>query len=505
MGDLVTFSPNTPVSPQFIGRGSKLEHPDILPIFLGSYWPGGGQISVSTIMDALNKLAAGPYFDGLKQYGYVGPVHVRAPQLDTSSYTVVLPALAPGLDQANNAGNAVFGYISNLVDNDGIADVDDNHDLFVVVFLDPSNPLPQKMSPAGVISGSASGANAGFNKPEFLDDATRFQWAWINTASGSLASVTQTLSHELVEGISDPFGTGWVQTQPPPAANAGQIADVCNQAAIVNGVSVAAYWSKGDGACIVPTAGVRRIRLSQSLTKHEVHDGPKQEGFVDLGNLCAKGFFEYVERTYLNELVVTAQIDGYESPAIEWTINGNIVPMLAGTIQVPATWAHRPATLPTTPGPRPARPAMATLRTLKPSPAATQLTIDVGPGEGDVVLSITAQVSESFDASAPGSTLSTFRTATIEVALDGEEIVWGDAYVRAKKQCDYIRHLSDNPGPTLGPPRPGDPPELLKLVKDAIQTQGPQRPDVLQKAADLVWSQRPDLADALRGLAQRTV
>ncbi len=191
----------------------------------------------------------------------------------------------------------------------------------MMVFLDPSI-FPDPAGP--------SGANTPIEIFEILDDNIRFQWAWVTTSSNNLAFITQVLSHELVESISDPFNNGWFQTSPVPTPGSGQIGDVCNQPAFVNSVWVSAYWSNADNKCIVPTSGTRKLSLSQTLDKHEKHDGEPRQGYVDFPIICGGGrYFDYFERTFHNELTIHAKFDGYESPTVDYTINGQEVPLIS--------------------------------------------------------------------------------------------------------------------------------------------------------------------------------
>lgn len=504
MGDTVTFTPNTGINPTFDGRGSRIEHPDVLPIFKGPYWPGSGDMTVSTIMSALNSIASGPYLQGLAQYGFVGPVQVREPRVDSSPFllTFAIPALAPGVDQTQALTDTVFGYLNYLVEHDMIDNVDDNHELIVLVFLDPSVPVPSIMDLAGKVT-PVSGANTSIEHFEFADDNTRFEWAWITTSSNQLSSVTATLSHELVESITDPFDSGWHQTSPPAGPNAGQIGDVCNEVAIVDGVTVSAYWSRADGACVVTTAGTRRVSLTKTVTKHEPHDGPSQQGFVDLGSpLCAAGLFGYFERTFANELTIDAKIDGYESPHVDWTIDGQAVSILQGAVDVAASWDPEPPPSPGSPAPH--KPALARLVTWKPSAAASQITIAVGPGEGNASFRVAVSVTESFDVASAGGKGSTRRTAIIDIDLENQEIVWDARHEAAKKNCDHLQHLAAGPASAIGPPRPGDPADLVGIVSAAMHDQTAQRGTALRNAAALLRTSRPDLYQALMSLAQRT-
>ncbi len=126
MSDTITFKPNTDTNPIFIGRGSKIEHPDILPIFRGSCWPIDCAVTSNDIMKALYLLVGGPYLQGLSQYGYVGPAQVRNAIIDNTPFKFLNPF---GFNQTEAITDAVKDYIESLVDNDSIDNVDDNHDL----------------------------------------------------------------------------------------------------------------------------------------------------------------------------------------------------------------------------------------------------------------------------------------------------------------------------------------------------------------------------------------
>jgi hypothetical protein len=501
MGDIITFTPNTGVNPTFDGRGSKIEHPDIYPIFLGPYWPGSGDMTVLNIMNALRTMVNGAYLRNLMQYGYSGSASVRVADIITSPVGINYPALAPGVSQITFVDNAIYNYVNGLVNADEDK-FDDNHDLIVVVFLDPSIPCPQSMDAAGNISG-ASGSNSSLEQFEFLDDNIRFEWVWVCCAGRTLASVTQILSHELVEAISDPFNSGWHQSSPPPAASQGQIGDVCNQPGIVDGVSVSAYWSVADNACILPTAGIRRVGLSQMLTIHEPHDGPERDGYVQFPIICGGGdYFKYKERTYRNQLKIQAQFQGYESPVVAYTINGQVVPVGAGSIEVDADW-DIPHSNPLFPD-LDFKPRKATLLTWNPGVTSNEISIGVGPDAGNVSLHVTVEVSESFDTPENSANGTTKRSAVLDVDLLDQEIIWDSRHDDVKKNCDRMEHLSAGVGVVVGPPQPGDPPGLIDMVTRALQEQGAGRGERLKSAAQMIQQSRPEIATALEALAQRS-
>ena len=502
MGDTITFAPNTGTNPVFDGRGSKIEHPDVLPIFWGSGWPGTGDITVRSIMDGLRAMVNGPYLDGLKQYGYVGPVQIRDAIVDRPVLDIALPAPTPGTNQSNVISDKVYDYLGWLLRNDKIDNVDDNHDLIIIVILDSTVPLPAVVDAAGKKS-FVAGSNNMIEETEILDDNTRFEWAWVCSSRPSVADVLTTLSHELVEAITDPFGSGWHQVQPPPDSNEGQIADVCDQQAIVNGAPVAAYWSAADGACIVPTAGTRRIALSFTLDKHEPTDGPPKSGWVDLPVICGGGgYFDYHERTYHNLVRVTAKLEGYESPVVSYKLNGKQVPLGAGSIEVDVT-RDVPRSNPIFPDLDLIRPSTAVLKTWVASPMSPELKFDVGPDEGNVSISVELEVAESFDNPSNGGFETTKRKAFLDIDLVNQEIIWESRYDSVMKNCNRMMHLSDGMGLVIGPPQPGDPGDLAEIITRAIQDRGESRHSSLSHAAELVKTSRPEVAAALRYLAKR--
>jgi len=48
----------------------------------------------AAVMQAINSIVTGPYLQGLKQYGYTGPVNVRQPIVNTGNPNIVVAAAA---------------------------------------------------------------------------------------------------------------------------------------------------------------------------------------------------------------------------------------------------------------------------------------------------------------------------------------------------------------------------------------------------------------------------
>jgi hypothetical protein len=432
-------------------------------------------------------MAGGAYFQGLAQYGYGGSANVRSPRVDQGLCSF---GSAPS-QSAVDAG--VDNYINGLIDNEAIDNVDDNNELIVVVFLDPS--VPNIPNPTG--SGIVGGDNKPFVKfDEILDDPYRFQRAWINTSSGQLATVTQTLSHELAESISDPFNNGWFQQTPPPAPGSGQIADVCNQNGLSDGIAVTAYWSSANSACIIPTSGVRFVSLSQTTETIQQPDGPVQHVFINLGPLCGGGgLFDFVERTYINNVTINAKIQGYESRNATWSIDGQTIPIGTSTITVEAT-----SEVPTISGVD-LKPVSAQI--LVWNSGGSEIRLSVGPNSGNVSSRITLSVIEGFDVggSARGSTR---RIGVLDLVLKNQELIWSNEFTQAMKNCDRMKHLFDGPDVVIGRPKPDDPGGLKDRFAEVMRELSVAESNLVM-LADLVETSRPELAAALRSLGQRTL
>ncbi len=349
---ILTFPSSLPGQqvPTFVGNGSKLEHPDLQMVFWGPNFPANGPLSVGRVMQAVTSIVTGPYLEGMKQYGYIGPVNVRQPIVNTGNPNISYPGLGLNVSQEPSVMNAVQGLVDNMVSNDAMGDVSSNHDLIVMVVIDPTVPFPQNEDGVGNIT-TVFGAHGKYEKPRVLAPAIRFSEGFVCTQSfGKLSGFDQfttTFSHELVESISNPFnGSGWVQTVPASVGGAGEIGDVCNNlSCVVDSIAVQPYWGVQQAACILPTE-TRLTSLTQQLTKHVNTDSPTEFAQVDLGPLCGRGNFDFVERSWDNAVTLTATHTGYQVPLFQWLINNVAVPAGNSTVTVACTWQA-----PTSPSP----------------------------------------------------------------------------------------------------------------------------------------------------------
>ena len=525
---ILTFPSNlAPVVPTFVGNGSKIDVPDLQVVFWGPYWPGTGQLTVGDLMQAVTTLVNGPYLDGLKQYGYTGPVNVRQPIVNTGNPSFTYPAPGPNVNQLNTAIQAVFNLVDTLRQNNSMGDVTSNHDLIVMTFIDPSYAFPQIFNATGGVQTTVYGEHSTYLASRLLAPAIRFSYGIVFTQPlpgiSAFDQATVTFSHELAEAITNPFnGSGWVETAPASASGGGEIGDVCNNTkCVVDGIAVQPYWGIQQAACILPIEQ-RHLSLDQTQTKHVSQDGPTQYATVNMGPLCGSGKFDYVVRTWDNAVAVTAVHPGYQVPVFTWTINGTPIPGGASNLTVPSTWdsptgsadlsvvrpftgqvkipldvatpvAHPPIAPPPS---GPAMPLIATTSLLAVSLAGladrpiedplhrnatlrlavfgSVLSIECGPNEGNVSLTVGCQAIENWD-NIKGTTVTTQNSTSTIVLMTNQEIVWGQSFQQAANDCYSKTHKAEGGVIPRIPINPGDPLQNVTKVAQVQETQQVQQ------------------------------
>jgi hypothetical protein len=211
--------------------------PVVEVVFWGKAWSNPTTTpSTGQIWQSLKTMFASPYFDGLKQYG------VNSVTLDKSYIANDDPANSYG--SSNDELAAAQARTFKVIDSTTVFSHRDSNTVFMVIMPPTTSPPP-----------GACGAH------EIQTEFHRFQ---VNTANvgfaafSDLDSMTATITHELVEAITDPHGTisgvnAWTMNRgfgDPPGRELG---DACNgDEDFLNGVLVQSYWSNTDRACIIP-------------------------------------------------------------------------------------------------------------------------------------------------------------------------------------------------------------------------------------------------------------
>jgi Protein of unknown function (DUF3892) len=214
-------------------HGTILYTAQVRVVFWGSEWvSAAAPVTMFEVMADVESILGGPYLAGLQQYGVSG-AHLDRVILLTNEEP---PNPFSDDDAADRVGRLM---------DDGVVPEpeDDNPPAVYAVFL------PNK------VNGSVMALPPG--EVGFHNTVTQFDnwWfhdgfvAWVGN-DGTRQSISQNFSHELVEALTDPDGGGW-QVEPRSRFHWNEICDVCNGTVDLNGVSVSAYWSNQDNACII--------------------------------------------------------------------------------------------------------------------------------------------------------------------------------------------------------------------------------------------------------------
>ena len=208
-------------------------------IFWGTAWTDPSIAPRATeVINAVDNILGGPYMSGLRQYG-IGFGSLRG-------------AIIALTDPPNPFSRDDWhSLIWDLIDQGTFPEPDDEggRNLYMLIL------------PPGIASGQGvcgiHGHPGDYDFPFDYDTA----WAGFVINDGNLEEVTTRLSHELVEACTDPEDDGWIIDGRP--SNDAEIGDVClTTVSSVNGVTVQAYWSKFDRACLIPLMySLRRFLL----------------------------------------------------------------------------------------------------------------------------------------------------------------------------------------------------------------------------------------------------
>ncbi len=183
----------------------------------------------------MQQILAGSYLSSMPQYGFQ---HLNLRGVTT--VTNMDPA--PGFDCSTQVGNMLWA----LIEQGQFPEPDESGGRILYMVFMPTNTPP---------AGNDAGAHCA---PWDFDFPGDVDYAWVGWVGySSLAAITTTFSHELVEAISDPeppdpLSSGAWQMDRPLNCGA-EIADACwHITDVVNGNTVQAYFSNTQKACVIP-------------------------------------------------------------------------------------------------------------------------------------------------------------------------------------------------------------------------------------------------------------
>jgi hypothetical protein len=289
-------------------------------LFWGDWWNSvEGANRRALIMDRTQALLASDYFSELKQYGVDRPYWRGA-------LTVTSPG-PPGAFNSNDDQQAVPDLIDDLIDDDVFPDPDDEKIAFVVF-------MPKGFTQ----SIGANGAHTKDYNYTFPWDKDWYWVAWVRSFGAETGEdpedALRTMSHELVEMLTDPESDAWYASDP----QTGEIGDAAvsspgnvKQTAWVNGVHVQAYWSNQYGATVIPIDRDYQARIlgAIKLTNRHVVQGtfrpdPEDSRLCELLPQCCVANRDYtftiVKRDERVRLSVETQ--RYRQPQLAWSVDG---------------------------------------------------------------------------------------------------------------------------------------------------------------------------------------
>jgi hypothetical protein len=208
-------------------NGTILYTAQLRLVFWGREWASGtAPVTMGAVVGAVQSIVTGPYLDALKQYGVS---HARIDRI------IDLSSEDPPNPYSSGDGE---GRVGRLIDDGKVPEPDEDIDPALYVIFLPSSVAGADLGlPTGVQGHHGQLINIDWD--DFRYDGVPVGWVGNN---GSLDSITENFSHELVEALTDPDGSGW-QIEPRSRFDWNEIADVCSSTYLLDGVSVSSYWS----------------------------------------------------------------------------------------------------------------------------------------------------------------------------------------------------------------------------------------------------------------------
>jgi hypothetical protein len=218
--------------------GAVLSSIQLRLAFWGTEWAtASAPVLTSQVIADVKSMVSGPYLDAVKQYGAAGAFVDRVVNLT-------------GEDPPNPVTQAnVANRVIKLIDDEVVPEPDEDFTTaFYLVFLPRRVGGALLATPPGASGAHSFATYSDFDFPFDVDNDSVF-FAWISNQSR--AGISTTVSHEIVEAMTDPTGNTW-QVNPTNPTNWNEIGDLCQSAALLKGVTVQSYWSKSDNACVIP-------------------------------------------------------------------------------------------------------------------------------------------------------------------------------------------------------------------------------------------------------------
>ena len=292
-------------------------------LFWGDWWNSPeGSTRRALIQTRAQTLLSTDYFSELEQYGVERP-HWRG------ALVVTRPG-APGAFNSTGDYQVVPDLIDSLIDDDVYPDPDDER-IASLVFM-----------PKGFVENTGNnGAHTSDFNQDFLE-RDYFYVGWIRSFGPETGEdpedALRTMSHELVELLSDPEASTWYAGNNPsaPGAEIGDaaVSNGAKQTAWVSGVHVQAYWSNQHGATVIPIDRdyMARINGTIKLDNRTVENGtfrpdPEDSKLCAILPQCCIDARDYTYTIVKRDETVRLRIETqrYRIPVLLWSVEGRAI------------------------------------------------------------------------------------------------------------------------------------------------------------------------------------
>jgi hypothetical protein len=330
--------------------------------------------------------------------------------------------------------------VEDLLEDDVFPDPDDGPRILFIVLLPDTLTLGPELS--------AKGAHSNDYDMTFPWNDDSFWVGWIRPGLpvdppvGGDSSLMKTLSHEVVETLTDPEGTAWRTASADPGR-----CEICDagvsvtgsfqesQTAFVNGVHVQSYWSVNDNATIIPLERGYQAQLKCHIREVDRHivvsdrfHPTEEDNKLCSPKLreCCMADREYEWRVYAIDEVATISVNTqqYRRPDLGWTINGYTLgdsPNLRVTVTVESYSG---------------RSLKVEQREVTLQFRVTPVGLEMRSSGGNFAVDVGCFVFErdiTGNVKLPSGGL--VATPQITVGFNGSQLLYDDAYIRQKTAC----------------------------------------------------------------------
>jgi hypothetical protein len=440
---------------------------DLELLFWGSQWITLGSPSTGDVINAVQRILASAYLSELQQYGFQS-ITLRGSTIVTK----------PGPGAPTYSADDVRSMVWDLIDDDVFPEPDDpGGRIIYMVFAPPGSAYDD--------SGDR-GAHTSAHDTDLFDS----DYAWVGWSNfGDLDFITDVFTHELVEAISDPqpSDSAWVMNREIHGGN--EIGDACNGTADrLDGLLVQAYWSEKDKACVIPWHRYSAL-LDGSSVVLDTSTIDSGRSLADTGPCQPPAMYQWWVQRHHQQDVWRVTTGGYSQPGYKWTLAGTNISG-NGTVSFSTATSH-----PVAGGSLDATASV----TLSFEVHGAELWVTNNPGDGNFSYDVAVEVTDG-----SGGSSRTTRSFTDSGWMTGQQVVWEDAYYKARGACAakmkaYGTRMVERILPYIDK---GDPPppwvdnlpaELRGLDRAHVQE--------LEYLAHYVGFEDPGLAEGLRSVA----